>query len=56
MTQGDTLSPTIFNLVVDLVVIHWVTVMVAGAEERGEHGQEGRNEAALFYLDNGIVV
>ena len=39
VTQGDLLSPTIFNVVVDVVVSHWVTVMVEGAEERGERGQ-----------------
>ena len=30
--QGDPLSPTIFNVVVDAVVRHWVSVMVKGAE------------------------
>ena len=30
--QGDTLSPTIFNVVVNAVVRHWVTVMVEGVE------------------------
>ena len=41
VTQGDPLSPTIFNGVVDAVVRHWVMVMVMveGAEERGERGQ-----------------
>ena len=39
VTQGDLLSPTIFNVVVDAVVRHWVTVMVDGAEEQGERGQ-----------------
>ena len=53
--QGDMLSPTIFNMVVDAVVRHWVTVMVEGAEERGEGGQEGRHHNALFYTDNGMV-
>ena len=38
VTQGDPLSPTIFNVAVDVVVRHWVTVMVEGAEERGERG------------------
>ena len=33
--QGDPLSPTIFNVVVNAVVRHWVTVLVEGAEERG---------------------
>ena len=28
VTQGDPLSPTIFNLVVDAVVRHWVTLSV----------------------------
>ena len=37
------------------MVIHWVTMIVEGAEERGERGQEGRYQAALFYKDNGIV-
>ena len=32
VTQGDLLSPTIFNVLVDASVRHWVTVMVEGAE------------------------
>ena len=28
VTQGDPLSPTILNVVVDAVVSHWVEVMV----------------------------
>ena len=39
VTQGDPLSPTIFNVVVDAVVRHWVTGVIAGAEERGERGK-----------------
>ena len=53
--QGYLLSPTIFNVVVDAVVRHWVMVMVEGTEEQGEHGQEGRHQNDLFYADNGIV-
>ena len=48
MTQGDPLSPTIFNVVVDAVVRHWVTLAMAEAEKRGERGNEGRHQAALF--------
>ena len=55
VTQVDSLSPTIFNLVVDAVVQHWVTVVVEGAEDCGELGKEGRHQAALFYADNGMV-
>ena len=36
--------------------IQIVTVVIAGAEERSERGQEGRNQSDLFYVDNGMVV
>ena len=36
--QGDPLPPTIFNVVVDTAVRHWVTGVIADAEERGEMG------------------
>ena len=29
--------------------------MVEGAEEKGELGQEGRHQASLFYVDDGMV-
>ena len=48
VTQGDPLSPTIFNVVVDAVVCHWVTMALEEAEKRGERGDEGRNQAALI--------
>ena len=54
MTQGDPLFPTIFNMVVDAVVRHWVYRVVEEAEARGDTGQEGRHQAALFYADNGM--
>ena len=43
VTQVDPLSPTIFNVVVDAVVRHWVTLAVTEAETRGEQGREGRH-------------
>ena len=55
VTQGDPLSPTIFNVVVDTVVRHWVTGFLEESEARGELGQEGRHQAALFYADDGMV-
>ena len=45
---------TIFNMVVDVVVRHWVSVMVEGAVKQGERGQEGKNQNSFFYLDNAI--
>ena len=35
VTQGYLLSPTIFNVVVDVVVRHWVTMALDEAEKRG---------------------
>ena len=55
VTQGHPLSPTIFNVVVDAVFRHWVTGVIADTEARGELGQEGRHQAALFYEDNSMV-
>ena len=55
MTQGNPLSPTIFNVVVEAVVRHWEHRIVQEAEARGETGREGRYQAALFYADNSMV-
>ena len=55
VTQGDPLSPTIFNVVVYAVVCHWVTLAVEEAETRGERRREGRHQATLFYADDGMV-
>ena len=55
VTQGDPLSPTIFNVVVDAVVRHWLTIAVTEAENRRKWGREGRHQAALFYADDGML-
>ena len=55
VTQGDPLSPTILNVVVDAVVRNWVAVIVEGAEEQGERGKEGRHQNSLFYVEDGMV-
>ena len=55
VTQGDPLSPTIFNLVVDAVVRNWVTDIIADVEEQGERVKEGRHQDALFYAKNDKV-
>ena len=33
-----------------------MTVVIAVAEERGEHVKEGRHQAALLYADDGMIV
>ena len=53
--QGDFLALTIFNVVVEAVVRHWVAVMADGAEERGERGQDGRHQNAILYANNVMV-
>ena len=55
VTQGDPLSPTIFNVVVDAVVRHWLQLATQEAERRGERGRERRHQAALFYADDGMI-
>ena len=35
VTQVDPLSPTIFNVVVDAVIQHWIDGIVDEAEEKG---------------------
>ena len=42
-------------MVVDAVVRHWVTGVIAESEARGELRQEERHQAELFYADNGMV-
>ena len=54
--QGDLLSLTIFNVVVDVVVRHWVNGLVDEAEGKEETGRDVRHQSAVFYADNGMVV
>ena len=42
-------------MVVDAVVCHWVTGVIADAEERSELVKEGRNQADMVYADNDMV-
>ena len=51
----DPLSPTIFNVVVDAVVWHWIDGIVDKTVEKGETGREGRHQLAVFYADDGMV-
>ena len=39
VTQGDPLSPTIFNVVVDAVVRQWLLLATQEAESWGERGR-----------------
>ena len=58
VTQGYLLSPAIFNVGVDAVIRHWVTVVEGGGQEGA--GQEGlvtsiHALSEIFYVDVGII-
>ena len=57
VTQGDPLSPTIFNVVVDAVIKHWVKVVGGWQEGAGQEGLGMSIQAlpALFYGDGVLV-
>ena len=46
----DPLSPTIFNVVVDAVVWHWLEGLQTANEEKGATG--GGHFSAVFYADD----
>ena len=54
--QGDLLSLTKFNVLVDTVVRHWMNRLVDEAEGKWETGREGRHQSEMFYADYGMVV
>ena len=54
VTQGGSLSPTIFNLMVDAVVREWERQLVAGRGRRLEP-EDVRELFGCFYADNGMV-
>ena len=55
VTQGDPLSPNIFNVVVDEVIHHRVKLSMEESEKRVERRNEGRHQASLFYADDIMV-
>ena len=55
VTQGDPLSPRIFNVVVDTLMRHGFAGMVDIADKWSGRGQEGRHQNSIFYTDDSIV-
>ena len=47
VTQGDPLSPTIFNVVMDVVVRHWLEGLKADKEEKG--AKEGGSISRRYF-------
>ena len=56
VTQGDSLSPTIFKVVFDAVLWHWVTVVVEEEARPDSFGRAVQILVALFCADNGLIV
>ena len=48
VTQGDPLSPTILNVVVDAVVRHWVKGVIEKVYAQGEIIQEGGASGSII--------
>ena len=55
VTQGNPLSPTIFNVVVDAVIRHWVTVATTTEADTGVIDLTIIELAAYYYTDNGLM-
>ena len=55
MTQGDPLSPTLFNVVVDAFIRHWVTVVDPTKEGMEGLGLSIQDLEAYFYANNGLI-
>jgi hypothetical protein len=56
VTQGDIISPIIFNIVADAVIRHWLfTVSPEETDASDGLGDNITKRAALFYADDGLL-
>ena len=55
VTQGDPLSPTLFNVVVDTVIRHWLTVVAPTEDGMEGLGLSIRYLLVYFYAGDGLV-
>ena len=55
VTKGDPLPPTIFNMLVDAVVCHWVTLVAGKEEVPYGFGWLVQWLAAFFYVDSRLL-
>ena len=53
--QGNPLSPTIFNVVVDSIIRHWVTVVIPTEASMGGLDLTIIDLADYLYAENGLV-
>jgi hypothetical protein len=56
VTQGDPASPTLFNVLVDAIVRHWLTLVLDdGSADDDGLGLSARDRLVLFYADDGLI-
>ena len=55
VTQGDPLYPTVFNVVLDVVVRHCVLLVMEGVEGKEGWVREMLRCTALFYVGDGLT-
>ena len=56
VTQGDPLSPTIFNIMVDAIICCWFSLVLPGGRaEFNGLSESVAEQLALFYVDNGLL-
>ena len=55
MTQGKPISPTIFNVVMDAVIRHWVTVVTPTEAGTGGGGLTIIDLLAYLYTENILI-
>ena len=56
MTQGDPLSPTIFNAVVDYVMRHWLTMVATDESVPERYGSSIQRLAVYFYAIYSLIM
>jgi hypothetical protein len=54
-TQGDIVSPTIFNILVDSVIQHWLNLILDNGSEVNSFGHTVWEQLVLFYADDGLL-
>jgi hypothetical protein len=55
VTQGDVISPTIFNIIVDAVLHHWYSVVSPDPTDTDALGTNILERLSLFFVDDGLI-
>jgi hypothetical protein len=55
VTQGDIVSPTIFNMVVDATARYWLNIILDNGSEVDGFRQTVQEQLALFYANDGLL-